>query len=77
MAIIDRFSKMLALKACKTTITGIESGRVLLDEMLGMGRIPTSIVSDRDVRFTGAAWGQLWRGLKTEHCVPSADRRAD
>jgi predicted aspartyl protease/transposase InsO family protein len=66
MAIVDRFSKMLTLKACKTTITGIESGRLLLDQMLGMGRIPTSIVSDRDVRFTGAAWGQLWRGLKTE-----------
>ena len=81
MAIIDRFSKMLALKACKTTITGIESGRVLLDEMLGMGRIPTSIVSDRDVRFTGAAWGQLWRGLKTEQKMSTAyhpaDRRAD
>ena len=72
MAIIDRFSKMLALKACKTTITGIESGRVLLDEMLGMGRIPTSIVSDRDVRFTGAAWGQLWRGLKTEQKMSTA-----
>ena len=67
MAVVDRFSKMLMLKACKTTITGIESGRLLLlDQMLGMGRLPTSIVSDRDVRFTGAAWGQLWRGLKTE-----------
>ena len=72
MAIVDRFSKMLTLKACKTTITGIESGRVLLDEMLGMGRIPTSIVSDRDVRFTGAAWGQLWRGLKTEQKMSTA-----
>ena len=50
----------------------IESGRLLLDEMLGIGRIPTSIVSDRDVRFTGAAWGQLWRGLKTEQKMSTA-----
>jgi predicted aspartyl protease/transposase InsO family protein len=72
MAIVDRFSKMLRLRACNTTITGIQAGRLLLDEMLGLGRIPTSIVSDRDVRFTGAAWGQLWRGLKTEQKMSTA-----
>jgi transposase InsO family protein len=66
MAIVDRFSKMVRFRPCKTSITGIQAGRLLLDEMLGLGRIPTSIVSDRDVRFTGAAWGQLWRALNTE-----------
>ena len=66
MATIDRLTKMLMLRACNTTITGIESGRLLLDQMLTVGRLPSSIVSDRDVRFTGVAWGQLWRGLKTE-----------
>ena len=72
MAIVDRFSKMLKLKPCTTNITGIEAGRLLLDESLGMGRIPTSIVSDRDVRFTGTAWGQLWRGLKVEQKMSTA-----
>ena len=72
MAIVDRLSKMLKLKACKTDINSIQSGRLLLDEMLAVGRIPTSIVSDRDVRFTGAAWGQLWRGLKTEQKMSTA-----
>ena len=66
MAIVDRFSKMVTLQAVQDDITGIQAGRLLLDEMLGLGRIPTSIVSDRDVRFTGAAWGQLWRALNTE-----------
>ena len=72
MAIVDRFSKMLRLRACNNSITGIEAGRLLLDEALSIGRIPTSIVSDRDVRFTGAAWGQLWRGLKTEQKMSTA-----
>ena len=72
MVTVDRFSKMLMLKACSTTITGIESGRLLLDQMLTIGKIPTSIISDRDVRFTGAAWGQLWRGLKTEQKMSTA-----
>ena len=66
MAVVDRFSKMVRFRPCKTSITGIQAGRLLLDEMLGLGRIPTSIVSDRDVRYTGAAWGQLWRALNTE-----------
>ena len=72
MVIGDRFSKMLKLRPCNTSITGIQAGRLLLDEALSLGRIPTSIVSDRDVRFTGAAWGQLWRGLKTEQKMSTA-----
>ena len=56
----------MKLRACNTSITSAQAGRLLLDMMLDVGKLPTSIVSDRDVRFTGAAWGQLWRGLKTE-----------
>ena len=66
MTLVDRFTGMLSLEACKTTITGSGAGKLLLKQTLGMGRIPTSIVSDRDVRFTGAAWGQMWAGLNTE-----------
>ena len=66
MVLIDRLSKMVKMRACNTTITGAEAGRLLLDMMFDVGKLPTSIVSDRDVRFTGAAWGQLWRGLKTD-----------
>ena len=66
LVLTDRFSKMMKLRACKQTITAVQTGRVLLDMMLDVGRLPTSIVSDRDVRFTSAAWGQLWRGLNTE-----------
>ena len=57
---------MVMFRPCKTTITAVETGRVLLDMLLSIGKLPSSIVSDRDVRFTSAAWGQLWRGLKTE-----------
>ena len=66
MVIIDRFSKMVVLRPCKTDITGIQAGRLLLEHAMMMGRVPTSIVSDRDVRFTGASWGQLWRAMETQ-----------
>ena len=66
LVLIDRFSKMLKLRACSQKITAVQTGKLLLEMMLELGRLPSSIVSDRDVRFTAAAWGQLWRGLKTE-----------
>ena len=66
MVLIDRFSKMVKLRACNTTISSAEAGKLVLDMMMEIGKLPTSIVSDRDVRFTAGAWGQLWRGLNTE-----------
>ena len=66
LVVIDRLTKMLKLRACKQTINAVDTGKLLLEMMLDVGRLPSSIVSDRDVRFTGAAWGQLWRGLGTE-----------
>ena len=59
MVLVDRFSKMMKMRACSKTITAVQSGKLLLDMMLDVGRLPTSIISDRDVRFTSAAWGQL------------------
>ncbi len=54
---------------------------LLLDAMLGVGRLPTSIVSDRDVRFTGAGVGPAVArpedGAEDEHRVPPADGRED
>jgi predicted aspartyl protease len=66
LVLIDRFSKMVKLRACHQTISGVQTGRLLLEMMLDLGKLPSSIVSDRDVRFTGAAWGQLWRGLNAK-----------
>ena len=66
LVLIDRLTKMLKLRACNTSITASQTGRLLVEMLLDVGKLPSSIVSDRDVRFTGAAWGQLWRGLKTE-----------
>ena len=66
LVLVDRFSKMVKLRPCKKTITAVQTGRLLLDMLLEVGKLPSSIISDRDVRFTGAVWGQLWRGLKTE-----------
>jgi hypothetical protein len=66
LVVVDRFSKMVILRACNLTINAVQTGKLVLDMLLGIGRLPSSIVSDRDVRFTGAVWGQLWAGLNTD-----------
>jgi len=65
LVVIDRFSKMAMLRACNVRINAVQTGKLVLDMLLGLGKLPSSIVSDRDVRFTGAVWGQLWAGLNT------------
>lgn len=67
LVVIDRFSKMAMLRPCNITINAIDTGKLVLDMLLScVGKLPSSIVSDRDVRFTGSVWGQLWSKLKTE-----------
>ena len=60
MVIVDRFTKMVLLAACKMTINGKQAGIVALDMLLPLLALPKSIVSDRDVRFTGSCWSQMW-----------------
>jgi hypothetical protein len=66
LVVIDRFSKMAMLRACSLRINAVQTGKLVLEMLLGVGKLPSSIVSDRDVRFTGAVWGQLWAGLHTQ-----------
>ena len=60
MTIVDRLTKMVVLAACKVTITGKQAGVLVVDRLLPLAAKPTSIVSDRDPRFTGSCWSQMW-----------------
>jgi len=63
MVIVDRFSKMVLLAPCKLTINGKQAGILALNMLLPHLVVPKSIVSDRDVRFTGSCWSQMWAHL--------------
>ena len=60
MVIVDRFSKMVLLAPCKLAINGKQAGILALNMLLPHAAVPKSIVSDRDVRFTGSCWSQMW-----------------
>ena len=65
MVVVDRLSKMVLLAPCKLTINAKQAGILLLNMLLPLLAVPKSIVSDRDVRFTGSCWRQMWEHMGT------------
>jgi hypothetical protein len=52
---VDRLTKMIRIAPCKQTVTAQETARLFFDNVFRHGHgIPTSLVSDRDPRFTSA-----------------------
>jgi len=65
MVVVDRLTKMVLLSPCKLTINGKQAGILALNMLLPLLALPKSIVSDRDVRFTGSCWSQMWAHIGT------------
>jgi hypothetical protein len=72
LVIVDRLSKMLHCFPVHTTITGAGVAKLYLDNVFRHHGMPESIISDRDPRFTGVFWRELWRLLGTRLAMSSA-----
>ena len=64
--IIDRLTSMVHLVALKTSATATEVAERYLREVVRLHGIASSIVSDRDPRFTSAFWTETHRLLGTK-----------
>ncbi|GAB9477805.1 hypothetical protein Gpo141_00014957, partial [Globisporangium polare] len=58
LVVVDRFSKMVRLAPVAASITAEETAAIFLDIVFRHHGMPTSIVSDRDPRFTAAFWSR-------------------
>jgi hypothetical protein len=64
--VVDRFSKMAILTACKKSITTTDTAKLFFERVWVHFGIPQTIISDRDNRFLNTFWSSLWSLLDTK-----------
>jgi hypothetical protein len=64
--VVDRFSKMSIMMACKKNITVEATAKIFFERVWVHFGIPQSIISDWDSRFLGTFWSSLWSMLDTK-----------
>jgi hypothetical protein len=66
LVVVDRLSKMAHFVPCKKTLSSQELAVIFAREVIRLHGFPTSIVTDRDVRFTSMFWRDLCKCFGTK-----------
>ena len=64
--IVDRFSKMAIMVACKKNITAEATAKLFFELVWVHFRIPQFIILDRNSRLLNTFWSSLWSMLDTK-----------
>ena len=64
--VVDRFSKMAILTACKKNITTEATTKLFFERVWVHFGLPQTIISDRDSRVLSTFWSILWSLLDTK-----------
>ena len=72
MVIVDRFTKMIQLKAIITNILLEEIAKIYMDEIWKLHRIPMRILSNREPQFASRFIEELMKALETKRMLLTA-----
>ena len=73
LIIIDRLTKMAIFIATYSTASSKDTAELFLREVFRYHGLPSSIVSDRDPRFTAKFWGALQKALGVKLLMSTAE----
>ncbi|POM57932.1 Pol protein [Phytophthora palmivora] len=73
LVFVCRLSKMVHLAPVRDKVTGEKVAQLFLNSVFRCHGLPETIVSDRDLRFTGAFWDTLFQLLGTKFTMSTAD----
>lgn len=79
---VDKLSKQTHYIPCHTTTTAPQVARIFFDNVFRLHGMPTTIVSDRDTKFTSRFWKELSRLLDihlamSTACHPQTDGQSE
>jgi hypothetical protein len=69
---VDTFSKMVHLIPSRTTATAPDTAQIFFDHVFKLHGLPSSIISDRDTKFTSRFWQSLFRTMGTRLAMSTA-----
>jgi hypothetical protein len=70
--VVDKCSKMIHCLPTTTSVSAPGLATLFFREIVRHHGIPTSIVSDRDTRFTSSFWKELWKRMGTKLAMSTA-----
>ena len=66
LIVLDRFTRFTYLLPVSQNITAVETGNILIERFFSVYGFPTSIITDRDPKFTSCFWMQLMGNIKID-----------
>jgi transposase InsO family protein len=72
LVVVDKFSKMAHFIATTTGVTSDKAARLLINHVFKLHGLPSSIISDRDPRFTAGLWKEVFKALGVKLAMGSA-----
>ncbi|CAI7878064.1 unnamed protein product [Closterium sp. NIES-53] len=60
LVVVDRLMKMAHFTPCRTTITSKETAKLFISTVVRLHGLPSTIISDRDPKFTSKFWQETW-----------------